>query len=104
MTTDLKQQIDNWLQGETLEKRECEKLNVSFKEGEAIYKLTMSLQLNTNGLSKAVKASRLFATFAQGDSSENSKGDIYRFQKIVEILERDFFDEQEKTIKELTGL
>ncbi len=104
MTNELKTEIDNWLNEETLEKRECEKLNLSLLEGEETYKLTITLKLNTKQKSKIITRSRLFTTFAQNNTSLNSKIDINRFRKFVDVLEKDFFDEQEKAINELTDL
>ncbi len=101
MKKDLLNKLQIWEQNGILGTRKYEELSRSFKEGESLITLSISLSIRFNGGKITIIVKRPFHTFAQNDGNLNSKGDIYLFNKIVECLENDLINKYNNVLNKI---
>jgi hypothetical protein len=102
MEEELQRHIQRWVNSNGyLGKNSIVEIDTNFKEGEFIFRLEKSVDLNVIGISKKVRVSRNFPTFAQNDQDLNSKGDVERFEQLVEVIEKDFINSISNAIDEV---
>ena len=70
-----------------------------------LYLLTINLNINALGNKKPISVKKLFCTFSFGliDSPEsiNSKGDLYRLERTIYLIEKEFDYEYEVSLKSI---
>jgi len=104
MNEELNNLIQNWQHdNSTLGSNRVTDLKKSklIVEGEYTFRLEKLLDLNVYETKIPIRVTRIFQTFAQNDENANPKGDIQRFNQLIENIERDFLDEISSAIDDL---